>query len=87
MTAKVSLSLSGSEAVILVPNEAIVQKNGSRSVYKMVNGTAQLIPITISGASGVNTIIQGGLVDGDTIVTVGQKQLGVDSKVWIEAVH
>jgi len=87
MTAKVTLFLTNPEDVITVPDEAIIKYNGSADVYKLENGIAKITPVTISRSMGAKTIITAGLVEGDTIVTVGQKQLGLDSKVWIEKTH
>ncbi len=36
---------------------------------------------------GANVIIEEGLAEGDTIVVVGMKNLGIETKVWIESLH
>jgi len=87
MTAKVTLFLSDPQPMITVPDEALIKHNGSADIYRIENGIANLVSVKTSGNRGAQAVITEGLAEGDTIVTVGQKQLGTNSKVWIEVVH
>ena len=87
MTAKATLFLSDPEPLIAVPNEALIRHNGDADIYKVTNNIAHITRVELGGQRGAQTIVRKGLAEGDTIVVVGQKLLGKNSKVWIETVH
>lgn len=89
MTAKIDLALNVGETLgrLIIPDYAIVTKKQDSFVYKIQSGVARLTPISISETFGSRIFVDQGLAEGDTIVIVGKKNLGVDTKVWIEAVH
>lgn len=84
MTAKVNLILKTKEQELIIPNHALITKNGEQNVYKINKETAKLIPVTTGESYGSKIIINNGLAEGDTIVEVGMKNLGVETKIWIE---
>ncbi len=86
MTAKVTITLKDHRNRIAVPDYAVISKNGDRAVYKIRNHRAYLTPVSASSSFGSQIIIDKGLADGDTIVVVGMKNLGIDSPVWIERI-
>ena len=86
MTAKVALVLTDPRPQLAVPDHALVSKNGRRYVYRIQDGTARLTGISVSQTFGAYAAIDSGLAEGDTIVVVGMKRLGVETKVWVEAV-
>jgi len=87
MTAKVELTVIALGKQLAIPDYALITKNGEVSVYKIENNRARLTDITISETIGSQVVVSQGLVEGDTIVVVGMKNLGVDTKIWLETVH
>lgn len=87
ITAKVRLMLSDNEQKLAVPNHAVISSNGGKSVYHVKKKRAYLTPVEISSSFGSHSIIRSGISEGDTIVVVGMKNLGVDSRIWIESAH
>ena len=87
MTAKATLFLSDPEPLLAVPDEALIRHNEEADIYRLQNGIARITRVEIGHQRGAQTIVRKGLAEGDTIVIVGQKSLGTNSKVWIEAVH
>ena len=87
MTAKIDLKLTELGKQLAVPDYALVSRNGSHYVYKITDGVARLTHIETHTTFGSQVIIADGLVEGDTIVVVGMKNLGVETNVTVEAVH
>ncbi len=75
MFARVVLSLGTRDAVIVVPDQAIVPRGDSAFVYRVVDGKAALTPVT-TGARGPGEVeIVKGLSPQDTVVVDGQIKL------------
>jgi membrane fusion protein, multidrug efflux system len=87
MTAKVDLILDDIGKQTAVPDYAIILKNDQHMVYKYKKGLARLTNVTIGSTFGNNIVITKGIVPGDTIVVTGMKNLGVDTRVFIEQVQ
>jgi len=87
MTARADLFLRGAGQQLAVPDYALVTRNGGRYVYRIEGGSAHLKEVSVSEILGGQAVIQSGLAPGDTVVVVGMKNLGVDTKVWVETVH
>ncbi len=87
MTARINLVLSDLSEQIVVPDYALVTKNGSNHVYKISNDMAELTEISIKKTFGSQVIVGQGIAEGDTIVVVGMKNLGVKTKIWMETVQ
>jgi len=87
MTAKIDLVLSESSNQLAIPDYALVTKEEGNYVYTVQSGLAKLTDVSISGSFGSQIFIKDGLAEGDTIVVVGMKNLGVDTKVFVEAVY
>jgi RND family efflux transporter MFP subunit len=87
MTAKVDITLIKFGAQLVIPKYALVTKNGSEYVYKIRQGKARLIDVTTGETFGSQIIINDGLMQGDTIVIVGMKNLGMETDIWIETLH
>lgn len=87
MTAKVNLLLKTKEQQLNLPNHAIVTKNDNHYVYKINNNVAKIIPVSIGEDYVSKYVIEEGIEEGDTIVVVGMKNLGVETKVSIETLH
>lgn len=87
MTARATLFLSDPEPLIAVPDEALIRHNGITELYRVEQGKAVVTNVSLGSKRGSQTIVNTGLAAGDTIVVVGQDQLGINSTVWIEAVN
>ena len=87
MTAKVNLILKSKEQQFIIPNYSLITKNDNHYVYKIEQEIAKLIPVTTGESYGSNLVIEEGLQEGDTIVVVGMKNLGTETKVWIETLN
>jgi RND family efflux transporter MFP subunit len=87
MTARGELIFSDIIENLVVPEFSLVTRNGDHSVYKIKNGIAKLVDVEIGENYGSNVIVHDGLVEGDTIVIVGMKNLGIETKVWIESLQ
>jgi len=86
MTARIELIVSSTDEQIVIPNHALVTKNGNSFVYKVANNKAQITEINIKNTVGSKTIVESGISQGDSIVVVGIKNLGIDTPVLIETV-
>jgi HlyD family secretion protein len=87
MTARIELLLTTAEKSLIIPDYALVTRNNQQHVYRIHQYIASLTPVTVSQTFGSQVMVEDGLAEGDTIVVVGMKSLGVDSKVWIESLH
>ena len=69
MTAAVNIVVEELNDVLLVPNRAVRSIEGSRVVYRLVNGQLEQVTITLGASSDNNSqVVNGDLRSGDTIV-------------------
>ena len=87
MTSKINLILKTKEEQIIVPNYALITKNGDKYIYKIENEKAKLISVKVGDSYGSRIVVEEGIAEGDTVVVVGMKNLGIDTKVLIETLH
>jgi len=87
MSAKINLILKTKKEQIIVPNYALITKNGDKYVYKIENEKAKLISVNVGDSYGSRIVVEEGIAEGDTVVVVGMKNLGIDTKVLIETLH
>ncbi|MCB0282968.1 MAG: efflux RND transporter periplasmic adaptor subunit [Calditrichae bacterium] len=87
MAAKVAVLVTSAEKQLVVPDYAIISKNGSNSLYRVNQNYAELIPVSIENTIGSHVVIGSGIAEGDTIVVVGMKNLGLNTPIWIETIH
>lgn len=87
MTAKADILLSSMDNQLVIPEYALVTKDDKQAVYKISNHKAHLTTLAIEDIVGPKIIIASGLAEGDTIVTVGMKNLGIATPVSIESIH
>lgn len=87
MAANIDLNLTSLEDRISVPDHAIVTRGDDEFVYVIKNDIAKLTPIVTDGTFGANVLIKEGISEGEQIVVVGMKNLGIDTKVQIEVAH
>lgn len=87
MTGRINLILKEEEKSLVVPDYALVTKNGNNYVYKITDGYAKLTEVKLGRSYGSSVEVYEGLTEGDEIVVVGMKNLGVNTKVWVESVN
>lgn len=87
MAADIILTLTSIAESISVPDHAIVTRNGDEYVYKIENNIAKMVKIKSGGVFGSRVLIDEGISEGDQIVVVGMKNLGIDTKVRVETVN
>jgi HlyD family secretion protein len=69
MTVAVQIEVSHLEDVLLVPNRAVRTVDGSRVVYRYVNGAMKAVEITLGASNDtMSEVTSGGLKEGDVIV-------------------
>lgn len=80
--ARVSLGLAGAAAVI-VPEQAVVARNGDFYIYRIAEGAAEEVAVSLGERRDGQVEIIAGLAPGDIVVTAGQQRLQNRSKVEI----
>ena len=61
--------------VIAISQGAVIEDVGGRSVFVVQNGIARKQVVTLGSTEGDQVIIREGLSAGETLVTVGQREL------------
>ena len=84
MTVRAEILLTDQQQRLAVPEYAVMTRNGDHHAYRITGGTARLTPVTVAEVLGDQAVIEQGLAEGDTIVVVGMKNLGVATPVSIE---
>ncbi|TFH01858.1 MAG: efflux RND transporter periplasmic adaptor subunit [Calditrichales bacterium] len=84
MTARIEIVLDKQEGIIALPNYAIVQQDNQFHIYKVEKNHAVLTPVEVGEGFENRRIVINGLVMGDTVITVGMKNLSGDDVVVIE---
>lgn len=73
--ARVSLGIGAAERAILVPEQALVARDGAFTVFRLMGQKVQQVPVT-TGRRQVGTVeILTGLSPGDVVVVSGQQRL------------
>lgn len=81
--ARVTLQLEGTADSIVVPEQAIVPKGDQAFVFRVVNGTAQLTPVTLGARRPGEVAIASGVQAGDLVITEGQQKIGPGAPVAV----
>ena len=55
------------EDVLYIPSNALYSDASGRYVYRVVDGNRERCPVTTGGTNGIQTVITGGLVEGDYV--------------------
>jgi len=84
MTALVEIVLTDDTRQISIPDYALVSRGGEDHIYKIDGQHAVLTRISVDETIGSSVVLNSGLAEGDTIVTVGMKNLGVRTRVWVD---
>ncbi|MGM9916746.1 efflux RND transporter periplasmic adaptor subunit [Anaerotignum sp.] len=81
MMAEVNFTMESSEDTIILPRNAVIEKDGETYVYVVENGTAKKVIVEL-GIEADDTIeIVSGLKDGDDVVTKGQTYISDGEEV------
>ncbi|MCO5095994.1 MAG: efflux RND transporter periplasmic adaptor subunit [Rhodocyclaceae bacterium] len=75
MFVRVRLALGGERQGLTVPEEALVPAGNDNFVFRVVEGKAQRVKVTIGQRNGAAVEIEDGLKAGDEVVTAGQLKL------------
>ena len=81
--ARVVLQVEKRENAILVPEQAIVPIGNTMRLYKIVDGKAMMIDVTLGVRQNGEVEIRKGLSAGDTVVTAGQQKLRNGAPVMV----
>lgn len=87
LTVRVEILFEDREERLAVPEHALVTRNGNRHVYRISQQVARLTPVSVDAVFGDQAVVADGLAQGDTVVVVGMKNLGVETRIWIETLH
>jgi len=81
------MNFSEGQEKLAIPENALVSRNGERYAYRIEGDRARLTPVVVTEVMGAHAVIGEGLAEGDTVVVVGMKNLGVETLVSIETLH
>lgn len=81
--ANVILSVDRREGALLVPEEAVFSVGGAQNVYRIVDGKAALVAVTLGQRKNGKVEIAQGLAAGDTVVTAGYQKLRNGAPVMV----
>lgn len=81
--ARVTLQLEGIADSIVVPEQAIVPKGEKTFVYRIVNGQAELTPVTLGARRPGEVAIESGVQAGELVITEGQQKIGPGAPVVV----
>ncbi len=87
MTARVEIVLNSLKDQLVVPDHAIISNNNNNFVYSISGNKAILTPVKTGDKFKNLVAIEGGVSRGDTIVTIGLKNISDGTTVWIESVQ
>lgn len=75
MLARVEMLLARREAVLTVPIDAVLEKDGERTVFVVEQNTARARRVEVGVSDGVLAEIAAGLKEGESVVVVGNRNL------------
>lgn len=81
--ARVFLVVDRRENTVLVPEEALMPQQGSQSVYKVVDGKAEMTPVQTGLRRQGMVEITEGLQAGDMVITAGQMKVQPGAPVTV----
>lgn len=85
MSVRASIELSNTEAALLVPEQAIWPQGEAKMVYRVEQGVAHLVPVTLGTRLPGRVEVTSGLKPGDVVVISGQLKIGDGTPVKIAA--
>jgi len=78
---KVALSVATTENALFIPEQALIPQPKVKLVFKVVDGTAQMVPVQTGSRVKGWVEITSGLEPGDIVVTGGHQKIGPGSPV------
>jgi len=78
---KVDLSVATTENALFIPEQALIPQPKVKLVFKVVDGTAQMVPVQTGSRVKGWVEITSGLEPGDVVVTGGHQKIGPGSPV------
>ncbi len=75
MTGTADVTIAAKKSATVVPVEAIVEKNGKKYVFKVVDGKARLTPVTLGLTTESSAEVIQGVRIGDRVVVKGVEKL------------
>jgi membrane fusion protein (multidrug efflux system) len=81
MFAQVSLNMTNSDRVFIVPESAVTENTKQVFVIRVTNGKTEWVPIKRGRESGGNVEIFGALREGDQLVNTASDELRNDTQV------
>lgn len=83
MTAYAAFVAASNQPVIRLPLTALFQDKSDSAVWVIEHGTVRPVPVQVTGSSGNDLIVSGGISPGQTVVTAGVNLLKPGQKVKI----
>ncbi|MGD9585133.1 MAG: efflux RND transporter periplasmic adaptor subunit [Lysobacterales bacterium] len=83
MSVRASIELGNSGTALLVPEQAIWPQGEAKMVYRIEQGVAHLVPVTLGTRLPGRVEVVSGLKPGDIVVTSGQLKIGDGAPVRI----
>jgi len=80
-TVDLSITTLDKDSALVVPYEAVVEKEGAKKVFVVENGTAKLRNVTIGVDSALATEIITGLSEGETVIVSPGEEVADGSRV------
>ncbi|CCQ95745.1 putative efflux system [[Clostridium] ultunense Esp] len=84
LTGEAQLTIPGQEHLV-VPNDALLEKEGKTYVYIVKGDEALLQEVTVETLDSARSIVKAGLKEGDRVVTKGKYSLSDKAKIKIVA--
>lgn len=83
MMAEVSFTMESSNDTIVLPRNAVIEKDGETYVYVVENGAAKKVAVELGIEANDTIEITSGLADGDAVVTKGQTYISDGEEVRV----
>ncbi|ACV62778.1 efflux transporter, RND family, MFP subunit [Desulfofarcimen acetoxidans DSM 771] len=83
MVAKLNLSTGSSAAVLALPLDAVLEKDGQYTVFIVENGKAKEVSVKVGITSGELIEIKSGVKEGQTVVVTGNRLVANGQKVKV----
>jgi len=80
-TVAINIPAGPARTVVTVHKDAVLNRNGHQVVFLMIDGKAELRPVTLSEAVSGRFIVQSGLVPGDAVVVRGNERLAPGQEI------
>lgn len=83
MTAYAAFVMPSNDAAVRLPLSALHQNKGQNAVWVVESGAVRLVNVDVSGHSGNEILVSGGISEGQVVVTAGANVLVAGQKVHV----